>query len=216
MSIRALLAKERILNLIQAWDEKQIKTWRLPELLPQLLNDSKTIEKEHIKQLSEYINCPNWNHPTIFFDDDDEDEESSIPLKDVIISGLPPCVIITPVLLTEEPVNSPSMGDEHLDTILATESDEVIKSSVEDLVPIPSEFEGIPDSMCDVPLCNNPTPLEAFKEHSETIIDFNDDSTSSDDDSPYGEDINYVDASPPDADRQLRGGGDCYPGRWRD
>ncbi|GJT18898.1 hypothetical protein Tco_0877604 [Tanacetum coccineum] len=30
-----------------------------------------------------------------------------------------------------------------------------------------------------------------------------------DDDSPYGEDINYVDASPPDADRQLRGGGDC-------
>nr|GFC38126.1 hypothetical protein [Tanacetum cinerariifolium] len=33
------------------------------------------------------------------------------------------------------------MGDEHLDTILATESDEVIKSSVENLVPIPSEFE---------------------------------------------------------------------------
>nr|GFA51619.1 hypothetical protein [Tanacetum cinerariifolium] len=33
------------------------------------------------------------------------------------------------------------MGDEHLDTILATESDEVIKSSVEDLVPIPSESE---------------------------------------------------------------------------
>nr|GFB57042.1 hypothetical protein [Tanacetum cinerariifolium] len=29
------------------------------------------------------------------------------------------------------------MGDEHLDTISATESDEVIKSSVEDLVPIP-------------------------------------------------------------------------------
>ncbi|GKB97128.1 hypothetical protein Tco_0983265 [Tanacetum coccineum] len=28
----------------------------------------------------------------------------------------------------------------------------------------------------------------------------NDDSTSSDDDSPYGEDINYVDASPPDAE----------------
>nr|GFA52450.1 hypothetical protein [Tanacetum cinerariifolium] len=37
--------------------------------------------------------------------------------------------------------NSLSTGDEHLDTILATESDEVIKSSVEDLVPIPSEFE---------------------------------------------------------------------------
>ncbi|GKF33019.1 hypothetical protein Tco_0106219, partial [Tanacetum coccineum] len=90
------------------------------------------------------------------------------------------------------------MGDEHLDTIPATESDEVIKSSVENLVPIPSESEGIPDSVCDMPLCNNPTPLEAFKEHSEIVVDFNDDSTSSDDDSPYGEDINYVDASPPD------------------
>ncbi|GKB06074.1 hypothetical protein Tco_0834307 [Tanacetum coccineum] len=89
-------------------------------------------------------------------------------------------------------------GDEHLDTIPATESDEVIKSSVENLVPIPSEFEGIPDSVCDVPLCNNPTPLEAFKEHSETIIDSNNDSSSSDDDS-Y-ENIDYVDASPPDAE----------------
>ncbi|GJW60987.1 hypothetical protein Tco_0110322 [Tanacetum coccineum] len=92
------------------------------------------------------------------------------------------------------------MEDEHLDTIPATESDEVIKSSVENLVPILSESEGIPDSVCDMPLCNNPTPLEAFKEHSEIVVDFNDDSTSSDDDSPYGEDIDYVDASPPDAE----------------
>ncbi|GJT88043.1 hypothetical protein Tco_1069760 [Tanacetum coccineum] len=107
-------------------------------------------------------------------------------------------IAITPVLPTKEPVNSLSMGDEHLDTILTTESDEVIKSSVENLVPIPSESEGIPDSVCDVPLCNNPTPLEAFKEHSETIINSNDDSTSSDDDS-Y-ENIDYVDASPPDAE----------------
>nr|GEZ30523.1 hypothetical protein [Tanacetum cinerariifolium] len=36
--------------------------------------------------------------------------------------------------------NSLSMGDEHLDTISATESDEVIKSSVEDLVPILREI----------------------------------------------------------------------------
>nr|GEY12680.1 hypothetical protein [Tanacetum cinerariifolium] len=34
------------------------------------------------------------------------------------------------------------MGDEHLDTILATESDEFIKSSVENLVSTPSESEG--------------------------------------------------------------------------
>ncbi|GKC22590.1 hypothetical protein Tco_1024740 [Tanacetum coccineum] len=105
-------------------------------------------------------------------------------------------IAIAPVLPTKEPVNSLSMGDEHLDTIPATESDEVVKSSVENLVLIPSESQGIPDSMCDVPLCNNPTPLEAFKEHSETIIESNNDYSSSDDDS-Y-ENIDYVDASPPD------------------
>ncbi|GJY46823.1 hypothetical protein Tco_0435886 [Tanacetum coccineum] len=72
-------------------------------------------------------------------------------------------IAITPISSTKEPVNSLSMGDEHLDTIPATELDKVIKSSVENLVLIPSESEGIPDSVCDVPLCNNPTPLEAFK-----------------------------------------------------
>nr|GFD15728.1 hypothetical protein [Tanacetum cinerariifolium] len=48
-----------------------------------------------------------------------------------------------------EPVDSLSMGDEHLDTILATESDEFIKSNVENLVPNPSESEG--ENECDVP-----------------------------------------------------------------
>ncbi|GKD55011.1 hypothetical protein Tco_1288398, partial [Tanacetum coccineum] len=109
-----------------------------------------------------------WKIPICYDDDDDY------------------TITITLVLPTKEPVNSLSMGDEHLDTIPATESDKVIKSSVENLIPIPSEPEGIPDSVCDVPLCNNPTSLEAFKEHSETIIDSNDDSTSSDDDSYCG------------------------------
>ncbi|GJS86026.1 hypothetical protein Tco_0752567 [Tanacetum coccineum] len=150
-----------------------------------------------------------WKIPICY--DDDDDEESSIPLKDIITSGLPPCDAVTPVLLTEELVDSLIMEDKHLNTIPVTESDEVIKSSVEelipipiikfnveDLVPIPSESEGIPDSVCDVPLCNNPTPLEAFKEHFETIIDSNNDYSSSDDDS-Y-ENIDYVDASPPDSE----------------
>nr|GEW15017.1 hypothetical protein [Tanacetum cinerariifolium] len=101
---------------------------------------------------------------------------------------------ITPVLFTEEPDNSLSMGDEHLDTILATELDEVIKSSVEDLVSIPSESEGIPDTMCDLHLVNNPTPLEA-KDHFEIVINSNDDISSSDDDSIYNENIEYVEAS---------------------
>nr|GEV73902.1 hypothetical protein [Tanacetum cinerariifolium] len=106
---------------------------------------------------------------------------------------------ITPILSTEEPVNSLSMGDEHLDTIPATESDEVIKSSVEDLVPIPSEFEGIPDTMCDVHLVNNPTPLEA-KDHFEIVINSKDDVSSSDDDSLYNENIECVEASPHDSE----------------
>nr|GFA53297.1 hypothetical protein [Tanacetum cinerariifolium] len=83
------------------------------------------------------------------------------------------------------------MRDEHLDAIPATKSDEVIKSSVKDLVPIPSESEGIPDTMCDVHLVNNPTPLEA-KDHFEIVINSNDDYSSSDDDSFYNENIEYV------------------------
>ncbi|GKA45774.1 hypothetical protein Tco_0738570 [Tanacetum coccineum] len=47
------------------------------------------------------------------------------------------------------------MGDEYLNTIPETESDEVIKSSVENLVPIPSEFEGIFDDTSDVPTCDD-------------------------------------------------------------
>ncbi|GKE73923.1 hypothetical protein Tco_1535964, partial [Tanacetum coccineum] len=42
------------------------------------------------------------------------------------------------------------MRDEHLNTILETE-----KSSVENLVPIPSEFKGISEDICDVPSCDH-------------------------------------------------------------
>nr|GEV00441.1 hypothetical protein [Tanacetum cinerariifolium] len=50
-----------------------------------------------------------------------------------------------------EPVDSLSMGDEHLNNIPAMESKEFIKSSVENLVPNPSEFEG--ENGCNVPAC---------------------------------------------------------------
>ncbi|GJY96886.1 hypothetical protein Tco_0513796 [Tanacetum coccineum] len=150
-------------------------------------------KKEEEKRIAEEQAAKDrsWKIPICY--DDDEDNT----------------IAITPVSPIEEPDNSLSMGDEHLDTIPETESDEFIKSSVEDLVPIPSEPEGIPDilwmclscnnpNVCDVPFCNNPTPLEAFKEHSETIIDSNNNSSSSDDDS-Y-ENIDYVDASPLNAE----------------
>nr|GEY14258.1 hypothetical protein [Tanacetum cinerariifolium] len=43
------------------------------------------------------------------------------------------------------------MGDEHLNTILETKTDEFIKSCVENLVPNPSESEG--ENGCDLPAC---------------------------------------------------------------
>ncbi|GJX94067.1 hypothetical protein Tco_0348653 [Tanacetum coccineum] len=82
------------------------------------------------------------------------DEDDYIPLGD-IIARYSISKAITPDLPIEELDNSLNMGDEHLDTIPATESDKVIKSSVENLVPIPSEFEGISDETCDVPTCDN-------------------------------------------------------------
>nr|GEX79084.1 hypothetical protein [Tanacetum cinerariifolium] len=50
-----------------------------------------------------------------------------------------------------EPIDSLSVGDEHLDTIPTKESNEFIKSCVENLVPNPSESEG--ENGCDVPSC---------------------------------------------------------------
>ncbi|GJZ25865.1 hypothetical protein Tco_0570118 [Tanacetum coccineum] len=88
----------------------------------------------------------------LFITFDDEDDYS--PLGD-IIARYSTSKAITPDLPTEEPDNLLNMGDEHLSTIPATELDEVIKSSVENLVPIPSEFEGISEDTSDVPNCDN-------------------------------------------------------------
>nr|GEX36366.1 hypothetical protein [Tanacetum cinerariifolium] len=107
---------------------------------------------------------------------------------------------VTPSLLTEEPDNSLSMGNEHLDTILATESDEFIKSSVENLIPIPSESEGIPDNMCDVPFHDNSPPLDVSKDQFEDFSDSNDEFSSTDDDFFSIDNIDYVKASPPDSE----------------
>ncbi|GJV04850.1 hypothetical protein Tco_1338419 [Tanacetum coccineum] len=72
------------------------------------------------------------------------DEDDYIPLGD-IIARYSTSKAITPDLPIKEPDNSLSMGDEYLDTT----------SSIENLVPIPSEFEGISDDTSDVPNCDN-------------------------------------------------------------
>nr|GEW28058.1 reverse transcriptase domain-containing protein [Tanacetum cinerariifolium] len=55
-------------------------------------------------------------------------------------------IVITLDLPTVELEDSIRMGDEHLDTIPETESDEFIKYSVENLVPSPSESEDLSDN----------------------------------------------------------------------
>nr|GEV64189.1 hypothetical protein [Tanacetum cinerariifolium] len=175
-----LPAWDRVFKIKDALRNKQYKPEDMKELFHKLSND---IQNIHV-QLAEYINTPGWNRPALYDDDNDDDVDYTIA--------------ITPVLSTEEPVDSLSMRDKHLDTILATESNELIKSSVENLVPILSEFEGIPNTMCNVHLVNNPTPLEA-KDHFEIVINSKDDISSSDDNSLYNENIEYVEASPYDS-----------------
>ncbi|GKC73575.1 hypothetical protein Tco_1119458 [Tanacetum coccineum] len=244
MSMGVLLAKERILKLIQVWDENQIKSWRVPELLLQLLDDSRTIN-ESLKQREEKriereqaANLAvqeeqeeqatqsfllNWNFPMV-----DDDEYT-------IIYRLSKS--ITPDLPTEEPDTSLSMGDEHLDTnpemesdehfvifsnfnddsnnndsienidyveassledsliigneelssILEKESDEFIKSSVEDLVPIPSESEYSSRSdsenvlpFDDESLSDEDVSKDNVKTYSNPLFEFNDEYISSD------------------------------------
>ncbi|GKA73370.1 hypothetical protein Tco_0779672, partial [Tanacetum coccineum] len=45
-----------------------------------------------------------------------------------------------------------------------------------------------------------PCPPETLKDDYETVIDSNNDYSSSDNDSLYSDDINYVEASPPDSE----------------
>nr|GEY86511.1 hypothetical protein [Tanacetum cinerariifolium] len=96
---------------------------------------------------------------------------------------------ITTILPIEEPEYSLSMGYEHLSTIPETESDEVIKSSAKNLLPIPSEYEVTSDdeSKCDVPIKDESSPV--FTTFSNLLFDCNDDFTSSDDESLSDEDV---------------------------
>nr|GEU94996.1 hypothetical protein [Tanacetum cinerariifolium] len=118
--------------------------------------------KEEDKQIEEekMAKTRYWKIPGCY--DDDEDD-------------------YTIAITHKEPDNSLSMGDKHLNTIPATKSDEFIKSSVENLVPNPSESEG--EYECDVPTC------EVFTTLSNILFDAAYDFYSSDDQSFSDEDI---------------------------
>nr|GEW82768.1 hypothetical protein [Tanacetum cinerariifolium] len=89
------------------------------------------------------------------------------------------------------------MRDEHLDTIPKTESDEFIKSSVENLAPNPSESEDLSDSECDMPACDD------FTTFSNLLFDVDDDFSSSDDESFSDEDISKEIYSKPLFDEEI-------------
>nr|GEW48742.1 reverse transcriptase domain-containing protein [Tanacetum cinerariifolium] len=80
---------------------------------------------------------------------------------------------IAPVLPTEEPEYSLSMGYEHLSTILKTESDEFTESNAKNLLPIPSEYEVTSDdeSDDDESLSEEDVPIEEFKVYSNPLFD---------------------------------------------
>ncbi|GJU73846.1 hypothetical protein Tco_1265251 [Tanacetum coccineum] len=138
-----LLAEERFLKIKQAVEEVQNQPKVMQELLLKLMNDLQILNGIQPKQeepaaQSFLLNC---NFTMV------DDDEYTIIYRST--------KAITSDLSTVEPDNSLSTGDKHLNTISETESDELIKSSVENLVPILSESKGIFEDICDVPFCDN-------------------------------------------------------------
>nr|GFB65190.1 hypothetical protein [Tanacetum cinerariifolium] len=96
---------------------------------------------------------------------------------------------VAPILSTEEPKHSLSMGYEHLSITSETESDEVTVSNAKNLLPIPSECEvtSEDESECDVPAKDDSSP--AFTTFSNPFFIDNDDLDSSNDESLPDEDV---------------------------
>nr|GEV90316.1 hypothetical protein [Tanacetum cinerariifolium] len=120
--------------------------------------------------------------------------KSSISLNNT--SQISPVHAFAPILSTKEPEYSPSVGYEHPNTTPKTESDKIIKSGVEELVPILSENEVTSEDKreCDVPVCEN-SPI--CEDHYEIYYDSNNDDDILSDDDAF-EDIEYIEASLPD------------------
>ncbi|GKA04135.1 hypothetical protein Tco_0676916 [Tanacetum coccineum] len=183
-----LLAEDKFLKIKEAIKEEQNQPEEIQELMLKLLNDLKIYDGILLKQEEQAVQeeqeepkaqsfILNWNFPMI----DDDDDEHTILYRS--------SKAITPDLPTEELDNSLSMEDEHPNIISETESDEVINSSVENLVPTPSESEITPDneSEYDLPLNDKSSPT--FTIFSNPLLDSNDDFSSSDDESFSKEDV---------------------------
>nr|GFA03520.1 hypothetical protein [Tanacetum cinerariifolium] len=210
-SIRTFLEKfnrypfgEKPKILLQAWEKffeiQHAQPEDTNELFQRILEDLQIIREE----LSEYINSPSWNYPTFY----DDTEEHYVQYKEYLEKSPD---AIAPILSTKEPKYSLSMGYEHLNTTPKMESDEIIKSGVEKLVPIPNECEDTSEDKrkCDVLVCKDSSSFEVCDDHSEILSDSNDDDISSDDDA--FEDVEHVEASPLDSELvSLEDGNDVH------
>ncbi|GJT87947.1 hypothetical protein Tco_1069664 [Tanacetum coccineum] len=109
---------------------------------------SKVRKKEQAYEEEKYSAARRYMFYIPFVDEDDYN-----PLGD-IVARYSTSKAITSDLPIEEPDNSLIMEDEHLDTIPETESDEFIKSSVENLDQNLSESADLSngESECDVPI----------------------------------------------------------------
>ncbi|GKC21368.1 hypothetical protein Tco_1023518 [Tanacetum coccineum] len=152
---------------------------------------NKKKELQHLEQVANLSTYPSQCFKSFCYDDDDDYDykESIIPLNE-IISQIPPSIAITLVLSTLEPEDSLITGNEDLSTILEKESEEVIKSSVEDLVRIPRKFVTFFNplfysnddftSSDDESLSDEDVPKEKVKIYSNPLFEFDDEYISSD------------------------------------
>ncbi|GKB23427.1 hypothetical protein Tco_0862828 [Tanacetum coccineum] len=264
---------------IQYRRECEIKIYELKQNFNGMSIEIRKKEKELLQQEQAAYVRTSQRFNFICYDDDDD--EYSFATQEYLKKF---SSAITPDLPKSD---SLIMEDKHLDTIPEPESDELIKSSIEDLVHTPSESDGISESECDLPVCDDsspkkdevlddiisippgngndhfnaessliesvlnrdnvisspkidflleefagelalialippgiveadfdpkgdirfienlmydnsfPRPPKTLKDDSETVIDSNNDYYSSDNDSLYSDDIDYVEASPP-------------------
>nr|GFB66578.1 hypothetical protein [Tanacetum cinerariifolium] len=155
------------------------KPEEIPELMYKLREDVRNIREE----LAEYIDSTIWNCLTFFYD---EDEEYTIQYREYLKKS--PHAVTT-ILPTKEHEHSLSMGYEHLSATPETELDEVTESSVKNLVPIPSECEVTSEDEieCDKPAKDESSSI--FTTFSNPLFGYNNDFTSSDDESLPDEDV---------------------------
>ncbi|GKC58319.1 hypothetical protein Tco_1085917, partial [Tanacetum coccineum] len=156
------LNQQRISDVHDGWD-------KLEESHNEILNMVRSfcemvIQRKQAANVSTYTSESSQRYN---YEDDDDDEEYSIPLKDM--PQISPSIALAPVSSIMEPEDSLIMGNEELSNIPEKESDEFIKSSVEDLIPIPRESEDTSssDSESILPSSDDFSPI--FEEKSVTF-----------------------------------------------